>query len=277
MSSANIIQVNENDFEYEVLSYSQNTPVVVYFWAEWCKPCKQLGPLLVALTTEANGAFRLAQLDVDNNPNLALRYGVRSLPTVKAFSQGEVVGEFVGAQPTQRVRDFLSRLAAPSEMSLLEEKAAGYLSLRQWTKAEEAFRAVLDQAPENPGALLGLSKSLLAQGQGPEALYTLKSFPASPLYATAQRLLPLAEAITAAAGDALPAENDLDAAFHGAVRLTARGNFLPALDGLLDILRQNRHYRGEKARQLFLAILEMLDSDDPDARQYRVELASVLF
>jgi putative thioredoxin len=277
MSSDHIIQVNENDFEYEVLSYSQNTPVVVYFWAEWCKPCKLLGPMLEALAYEANGAFRLAKLDVDNNPNLAVQYGVRSLPTVKAFSEGEVVSEFVGAQPNQRVRDFLSRLAPPSQTSLLEEKAGGYLSLRQWAKAEAAFREVLDQNPEHPAALLGLSKALLAQGEGREALYTLKAFPASSLYASAQRLLPLAEAVTAQADETLPAENDLDAAFAGAVRLASRGSFLPAMDGLLDILRQNRHYRGDKARQLFLAILEMLDSDDSDARQYRAELASVLF
>jgi putative thioredoxin len=277
MSSDFIIQVNETDFEYEVLSYSQNTPVVVYFWAEWCKPCKTLGPLLESITAEANGAFRLAKVDVDENPNLALRYGVRSLPTVKAFSAGEVVGEFVGAQPNQRVRDFLSRLSPPSPMSLLEEKAGGYLSLEQWAKAEEAYRDVLDQMPENPGALLGLSKALLAQGASHEALYTLKAFPASSLYASAQRLLPLAEAMTAAQEERLPDENDLDAAFAGAVRMAARGSFLPALDGLLDVLRQNRRYRGEKARQVFLAILELLDADDPDARQYRAELASVLF
>ena len=277
MSSDFIIQVNETDFEYEVLSYSQNTPVVVYFWADWCKPCKMLGPLLESLTSEANGAFRLAKVDVDENPNLALRYGVRILPTVKAFSEGEVVAEFVGAQPNQRVRDFLSRLSPPSPMSLLEEKAGGYLSMSQWSKAEEAYRDVLDQAPENPGALLGLSKALLAQGSSHEALYTLKAFPASPLYTSAQRLLPLAEAMTAAQEDTLPDENDLDAAFAGAVRMASRGSFLPALDGLLDILRQNRRYRGEKARQVFLAILELMDADDPDARQYRAELASVLF
>lgn len=277
MSTNNIIQVNETDFEYEVLSYSQNTPVVVYFWADWCKPCTTFGPMLEALTHEANGAFRLAKLDVDENPNLALQYGVRSLPTVKAFSEGQVVGEFVGAQPNQRVRDFLSRLLPPSPTGLLQEKADGYLSLRKWSRAEAAYREVLDQAPENPGALLGLSKALLAQGEGREALFTLKSFPASPLYASAQRLMPLAEAITALHDETLPSENDLDAAYAGAVRLASRGLFLPALDGLLDILRQNRHYRGDRARQLFLAILELMDPEDADTRQYRAELASVLF
>lgn len=277
MSSDFIIQVNENDFEYEVVSYSQNTPVVVYFWADWCKPCRSLGPMLESMTQEASGAFRLAKLDVDENPNLALRYGVRSLPTVKVFSEGAVVAEFVGAQPAERVRAFLSRLAPPSPLSLLEEKAEGYLGLRKWSEAEAAFRDVLDQSPENATALLGMSKALLAQGSGHEALYTLKDFPASPLYASAQRLLPLAESTVAYHEDALPTGTDLDAAFSGAVRLVTRGSLLPALDGLLDVLRADKRYRGGRAHHVFLAILELLDPEDPEVRQYRAELASVLF
>src|SRR5512138_2786220 len=123
MSSNFIVDVTEHDFEYEVLSYSQNVPVVVEFWATWCQPCKTLSPMLERLTEEAGGSFRLARVDVDSNPNLALRYGVRSVPTVKAISQGQVVGEFAGLQPEARVRDFLARLAPPSEASLAIEKA----------------------------------------------------------------------------------------------------------------------------------------------------------
>jgi thioredoxin len=117
-----IVDVSEADFEYEVLSYSQNIPVVVEFWATWCQPCKQLGPMLERLTEEAQGSFRLARVDVDANPNLALRYGVRSVPTVKAISQGQVVGEFAGLQPETRVRDFLARLAPPSEAAWPKRK-----------------------------------------------------------------------------------------------------------------------------------------------------------
>ena len=108
-----IVDVTESDFEYEVLSYSQNVPVVVEFWATWCQPCKTLGPMLERLTEEASGVFRLARVDVDSSPNLALRYSVRSVPTVKAISQGQVVGEFAGLQPEVRVRDFLEKLSPP--------------------------------------------------------------------------------------------------------------------------------------------------------------------
>ncbi len=106
---------------------------MVDFWAEWCQPCKRLGPLLEQLTEEARGNFRLARVDVDANPNLALRYSVRSIPTVKAFSQGQVVAEFAGLQPEPRVREFLGKLLPPSEVSLQIEKANSLLETHQWS------------------------------------------------------------------------------------------------------------------------------------------------
>lgn len=272
-----IVDVSETDFEYEVLSFSQNTPVVVEFWATWCQPCKILGPMLERLTQEAGGAFRLARVDVDASPNLALRYGVRSIPTVKAITQGQVVGEFSGLQPEPRVADFLARLAPPSEAALALEKANSLLSAHEWAEAETIYRELEETNQEEPPVLLGLVKALLAQGKAGEAQFILSYFPASREYHAAETLRPLSEAMVKYEKDELPAENDLDAMFRGAVRLAIRGNQLAALDGLLEILRQEKRYRGDRARQVFLGILEVLGPDDPDSRQYRSELASVLF
>ena len=277
MSSNFIVDVSEHDFEYEVLSYSQNTPVVVEFWATWCQPCKVLGPMLERLAEEGQGSFRLARVDVDANPNLALRYGVRSVPTVKAISQGQVVGEFAGLQPEARVRDFLARLAPPSESALAQEKADSLLANHQWAEAEEIYRQLDEQSQNQPGILLGLVKSLLAQGKSGESLFILNYFPASREYNAAQLLRPLAEAMMKHEKNELPAETDLDAMFANAVRLARRGNHFAALDGLLDLLRQDKRYRGDKARQVFLGILELLGPEDTEARQYRSELAMVLF
>src|SRR5512141_3162694 len=104
--------------------------------------------MLELLTEEASGSFRLARVDVDSNPNLALRYGVRSIPTVKAISQGQVVGEFAGLQPEPRVRDFLSKLAPPSEASLQLEKANSLLESHQWAEAENIYRELEEQDPD---------------------------------------------------------------------------------------------------------------------------------
>lgn len=147
MTSDYIIEVNETDFEYEVLAYSQNTPVVVDFWATWCRPCKTLSPLLETLAYEGMGSFRLAKVDVDSNPNLALQFGVRTVPTIKAFSGAEVVGEFVGNQPEDRVRAFIANITPPSKDGLALEKANSLLLNHEWSEAEESFLELIEQYP----------------------------------------------------------------------------------------------------------------------------------
>jgi putative thioredoxin len=272
-----IVDVTETDFEYEVLSYSQNLPVVVDFWASWCQPCKRLGPMLEQLTQEAQGTFRLARVDVDANPNLALRYGVRSIPTVKAISQGQVVGEFAGLQPEPRVREFLSKLAPPSEASLQLEKGNSLLAGHQWVEAEELFRSLEEQNPDQPQVLLGLIKALLAQAKSAEALFIINAFPASKEYHSSQLLRPLADAMVKHEKNELPDETDLDAMFASSIRLTRRKNHFAALDGLLDLIRQDKRYRNDKARQVFLGILEILGPEAEEVKQYRSELAAILF
>lgn len=277
MATNFIVDANETNFEYEVISYSLNTPVVVDFWAPWCQPCKVIGPLLESLATEAQGNFRLARVNVDENPTLALRFGVRSIPTVKAFSAGQVVTEFVGLQPETRIREFVSKLAPPSEAALALEKANSLLIEQDWGRAEQIFRKLEETDAANPVIQLGLAKTLLGQGKAPEAAFILRNFPASKEYVSAEKLVPLAETIVKMTHAELPEETDLDAAFHTAIRLASRAKFEAAMDGLLDLLRQDKRYRSGKARQIMLSILELYGSEDPTGRQYRAELASVLF
>lgn len=277
MPSEFIINVNESDFEYEVLAYSQNTPVVVDFWATWCRPCKTLSPLLETLAYEAMGSFRLAKVDVDSNPNLALQFGVRTVPTVKAFSGGQVVGDFVGAQPEERVRTFITNITPPSKDSLAQEKGLSLLANHEWTEAEENFLELIELYPDRPEILLGLAKSQLGLGDPFEPLLLLRNFPTSKQYAAAEKLIPYAEALGYLKQKNLPQENDLDFAFSNSIRLASRNNFPSALDGLLEILKQNKKYRGGLAQKVILALFELLGEDDELTRSYRAELASILF
>jgi len=276
MTSEHIINVSEGDFEYNVLAYSQQVPVVVDFWADWCIPCRTLGPMLEKLAHEGQGSFRLAKVDVDANQGLATQFNVYSIPTVKAFQNGKVVSEFVGVVPEPRLREFVHALA-PSELDLSMEKGQSLLKLEQFHSAESVFRQVLDKDPTQPAALLGLAKSLLLQGESFEALGILERFPASREFSAAQSLLPLADNIEQMENGDVWTEDPLDAAFNRAVNLTRRGNLPAALDGLLDILRENKGYRNGAARKAVLGIFELLGEDNPLTRQYRQELASVLF
>ncbi|HZU86480.1 MAG TPA: tetratricopeptide repeat protein [Anaerolineaceae bacterium] len=272
-----IINVTEKDFEYEVLSYSQNVPVVVDFWATWCKPCLTLSPMLERLTVEAGGAFRLAKVNVDDAPNLALRFSVRSIPTVKAFSNSEMVAEFTGLQPEARVREFFASIIPPSPLTLAIEKANGLLAQQDWKASEVLFRQILEQDMALPPALLGLAKSLIPQGMVRETQAILADFPDSRQLASAQLLTPLIQALLEYEEKSLPEDTALNAMFRNAIRLVNRGNLPAALDGLLDVLRQDRRYSNDRARKVFVGILEVLDPEDPQTRQYRAELASVLF
>lgn len=276
MTSGYVLDVNEPEFEYEVVAYSQNTPVVVDFWAPWCGPCKMLGPLLERLAEEARGGFRLARVNVDENQSLAMRFGVRSIPAVKAFQHGQVVAEFVGAQPEPRVREFIRNLA-PSAGDLLLEKANSLARQHEWASAEKTFRQVLENTQGQAGAELGLAKSLIAQGKAAESLAILPRIPASKEYSGAQLLIPLAEAMDGMKRGPAADGDPLASAFENALRLVSRGNIYSALDGLLDILRQDKNYRDGQARKVYLGLLELLGEEDPQTRQYRSDLTMLLF
>jgi putative thioredoxin len=276
MPSDIIVTVNESDFEYEVIAYSTHTPVVVDFWADWCVPCKTLTPMLERFAQNAQGTFRLAKVNVDENPNLALRFNVRSIPHLKAFRDEQVVAEFIGAQPEPRLREFLRSLA-PSQTDLTLEKGFSQILSLDWAEAEKSFRQFLEKSPDYPPALLGLLKSVLMQGHISVAADIQEAFPASREYAASETLRPLLEALAYTQRAPAFSDEPLEAAYLNALRLVLRGNPAGAIDGMLDILRQDKHYRSNEVRQVVLGLLEALGDDNPLTPDYRRELSGILF
>lgn len=270
-----IVDVDEAGFEAQVIMRSHQIPVVVDFWAEWCVPCKTLGPVLERLAIEAGGSFVLAKVDADANPSLSIRYGVQGIPSVKAFRNGEIVSEFVGAQPEPVVRRFIERIV-PDENQQAVEGANSLLATRHYPEAENAFRSIYDQNENNAAAAFGLLKSLLLQGSGDAALEVWTHFPHSVEWAQAETLMPMAMWLHEAQYETEPSD-PMEAEWRQAARLIKLGNFPAAMDGLLDLLKQNRTYREGAAKQALLAIFALLGDDDPLTRQYRDELASILF
>ena len=230
-----IVHVDESDFEYEVLQYSTRVPVIVDFWASWCIPCRVLGPKLEALAREGEGRFRLAKVNVDENNRLAKQYKVRNIPVVKAFVDGHVVSEFSGVPSDDRLHTFVHQLA-PAPEDLMFEKGNSLLAQGDYETAESAYREFLSAYPDHPGALLGLIRTLLLQGEGREASILLDSFPASSQYNSAQLLKPVANAFSEEINQLTETHDPLEAVFRNGIRLAIRGNILAAMDGFLDIL-----------------------------------------
>jgi putative thioredoxin len=276
MKSEYIKIVTESDFEYEVVAYSNQAPVIVDFWAEWCRPCKTLTPILEKIAVDAGGSFRLAKINVDDSPNLALRFNVRSIPNVKAFRDGQVVSEFLGLQPESRVKEFIRNLA-PSQIDLLLEKGQSLLESLNWLEASATFLQFLSKSPNHPGGLLGLLKSMLMLGNYSEVKRILDEFPPSSEYASMEVVRPLYNGLVKGNTDKEKTDDPLTAEYQNALRLITRGNLPAAMDGLLDVLRQDKHYHNEEVRKVLLGLFEVLGPNHPLTLQYRQELALILF
>ncbi len=276
MASQFIIHVTEANFDYEVINYSHNIPVVVDFWAEWCVPCKMMDPILQKITKDHEGDFRLAKVNVDENQNLAIRYNVRGIPSVKAFREGLIVAEISGVQTEPQILAFLKDII-PSPVDLNLDKANSLLESEKWPDAEVTFRQILNEQPGNSNALLGLSKCLLTTGRAAEARNILNAFPVSREFSSAEKLKPVAVILSQYQKSHPEPTTTIESTYLHALRLVNRGNLPAAMDGILDVLRVDKHYRNGEAKQVILGLFEILGPQNPLTRQYQSELALVLF
>lgn len=278
--------VTDRDFQIEVLEKSRSVPVVVDLWAPWCGPCRTLGPLLERLAAEYGGRFILAKLNVDENPHVARALGVQSIPLVIAFKNGDVVSEFVGAQPESVVRQFLERLV-PDEARRLGAEAAALAQRGDLAGAEERYRAVLARFPDHAASAIALARLLAAAERHDDALAVLDACTATGAAARdveqARAALRMAAGATPGADEAalrarLAAdEGDLQARIDLGRLLSASGRHEEALAMLLEAVRRDRNFADAAARKLMLDIFALLGREHPLVDRYQRELSRLLF
>ena len=259
----------------EVLAFSSKSPVVMDLWAPWSIPCRVQSPLLAKLAAEAQGTFRLARVNVEEQAKLAEKLKVKSVPTVKAFMDGRIVADYTGVLTEENMRIFIARIL-PEEGSLMLEKGINLLLLGNYTEAEEALKDFLETHPQDPAGMLALTRAFLFQGNALQAEDLINRFPPSLYFKTAKTLAPLAKAYLAFERT-VPSGQPEEAIFRNALKLARRGNIPAALDGLLDLLRKDKHSRHDEVRDVFLAYLTLLSEHNPLVRQYRSDLTNILF
>lgn len=281
------IDVGSADFQEQVIDASRHTPVLVDFWAEWCAPCRTLKPLLEKLAADYGGRFILAKVDSDQNQELATRYGVRGIPNVKAFVDGEMVDEFTGALPEAQLRAFIDGLmpspAEPLRVAAQEARARG--------DAEVACSLLADALqldPVSEATQLDLAEIRIEMHEVDAARDILDGLEYQARDLARLQALQARLKLVAAGAGADPAAlrarldanaGDLDARLQLANALALAQDYRPALEQLLELVRRDRTWQDDAARKTMLDLFTLLGGDpqnDELVREFRILLARTL-
>lgn len=280
-----VFNVNTDNFTQYVIENSFKAPVLVDFWADWCAPCKSLMPVLAKLADEYQGGFLLAKVNSDEQRELSERYAIRSLPTVKVFKQGDIVDEFMGAQPEGVIRELIERhRTRPSDA--LRDQALRSAQQGDTAQAITLLTQAVSADPDNQKLKLDLAGLYASDGKGAAALALLDALPsdlrehekvkaliAQLRYAQAAQDAPAPDLLLkqiAQEPDNLVARRQLAALSIGT------GDFETALDQFMEIMRRDRSFEEDAGRTGMLAVFDMLGGSAELVSRYRRKMANLL-
>jgi putative thioredoxin len=285
--SAHSIEVDTANFQQVVIEGSKQAPVIVDFWAPWCAPCRALTPVLDKLAGEYQGKFTLAKINSDENQELAAKFGVRGIPSVKAIVNGQLVDEFSGALPEAGVREFLDRVIPSPAEELRLQAMQVYGNIGDAKQALELLAQASESDPVNEAVNIDRAAIMIDLGNFESAGRLLDAL--SPLTQMDDRVVSLKARVGFAASiaDAPDAEslrlriahdtNDLEARLQLANWHVGRQDYAAALEELLDIVHRDRAFRDDIARKTMLQVFSLLGNQGELVSAYRKRLASAMY
>ena len=286
------IDVDMNNFTAEVVEGSAQQPVIVQFWAPWCGPCKQLGPVLEKVVAAANGKVKMVRVNIDDNQQIAQQLRVQSVPTVYAFVDGQPVDGFAGAQPESAVTQFIEKVSSlggtGADIASMLDAGNAAVETQDFAGAMQIFQQVLEAEPDSAEALAGLVRCLTGMKDHQAAREIVDQltdeFREKPAMRAAIDALELAERAAESAGDLDMAQaavaanpNDLQARQDLAMALFATGDNAGAMDQLLESIRIDRSWNEDAARMQLLEFFKTLGAANPDVMTARRQLSTLLF
>lgn len=267
---------DSDNFQRDVIERSQQIPVLVDFWAEWCGPCKILGPVLERLAEKHRGSWELVKINTEKHHHLAAQYGIRSIPNVKLFVDGKMANEFVGALPEAAIEQWLNKvLPSPQRGKLAEVQQL--LAGQQLDKAEALLESVLAAEPDNaqarvllaqlyldtdPQKVLDLLEDVLPGSEYGEIAEALRNFANLTLYLKHPEKLP---------------ESPVKQRYLQAIRHLGGGDFTAALEDFIELIQTDRYYDDDGSRKACIAIFKLLGEDHEITRRYRPLFSRALY
>ncbi len=280
-----IHNVGMNNFQQLVLEKSMQKPVLVDFWADWCQPCQTIMPMLAKLADEYKGGFELAKVNADDERELAAHFGIKSLPTMKLFYQGQIVDERMGAVPESEVRAMLDKHVVSETDKYIQAATMAYQQ-GQTEQALEIMNQALAQDPDNAQLKVTIAQMVYAQGDTASATALLDSLDEEGAKLDAAVSLRAEIKLAAQLAELPPLEEieqrlaaepkDLEALLQKSRHLSARGEYDSAMECLLEIMRIDRGYEDEAGRKGLLELFDMLGGEHPSVQKYRRKLFTLL-
>ena len=286
------IDVDMDNFMAEVIDGSAKMPIVVQFWAPWCGPCKQLGPLLEKVVAAAKGKVKMVRINIDENQQIAQQMRVQSVPTVYGFFNGQPVDGFAGAQPESTLKQFIDKLVAAGgsgpDVAAMVEAANSLLETQDYDNAMAQYHEIMAADPESPDGLAGMIRCMIGMKDIDGAREIVDQlddeFRDKPAMVIAINSLELAEKAAGAAGGLAQARaavdadpNDLAARQELALALFATGEQAESMEQLLESIRIDRAWNDEAARMQLLEFFKTLGPANRDVMAARRKLSTLLF